>query len=151
MEKINETKDCIAHWITKVHLKLKNSMSQKVKQFNLTVEQRTILLLLFENDPMTQSEICKETSSEASNITMTLKRMKENGYIEKSKHPTDKRTTLISPTKKAYEIEDELTQIGEDGLNYLLNDISEEEHEIALKVMKEIYKKVLKEEFDNLL
>lgn len=151
MEKINETKECIAHWITKSHLKLKNSMTQKIKQYNLTVEQRTILLLLFENESMTQSEICKETSSEASNITMTLKRMKDNEYIKKSKHPTDKRTTLISPTKKAYDLEEELKKVGEDSLNYLLSDISQEEHDIALKVMKEIYQKILKEEFDNLI
>ncbi len=146
-----ETQECIAHWITKVHLKLKNSMAQKVKEYNLTVEQRTILLLLFENESMTQSQICKETSSEASNITVTLKRMEQNDYIKKAKHPKDKRTTLIYPTKKALDVEEELKQIGIDSLNYLLGDIDEGEHEIALKVLKEIYKKVLLEEVDPLL
>jgi len=151
MENNLEMKECIAHWITKVHLKLKNSMTQKVKQYNLTVEQRTILLLLFEKESMTQSEICKETSSEASNITMTIKRMAENGFIKKTKHPTDKRTTLIFPTTKAYAIEEKLKKMGEDSLDYLLSEISQEEHDIALKVMKELYKKTLQEEFENLL
>lgn len=146
-----ESKDCIANWISKAHLKLRGSLSQKLKKYSLTVEQRQILLLLYENKSMTQSEICKETSSEPSNITVTLKRMEQNDYVLKSKHPSDKRTTLIHPTKKAFEIELELKQIGVDSLDYLLEEVSEKEHDIALKVIKQMYKKALEEEFDSLL
>ncbi|RXJ77092.1 hypothetical protein CRV03_07455 [Arcobacter sp. F155] len=146
-----EDKDCIANWISKVHLKSKNNFTQKIKKYNLTVEQRVILLLLFENKSMTQSEICKETVSESSNVTVTLKRMEQNGYIIKSKHPKDKRTTLIHPTQKAYDIEFELKQIGVESLDYILEDVSKEDHDIAIKVLKEIYKKILKQEFEELL
>ncbi len=143
-----ETKDCIAHWVSKVHIKLKQSMANKVKEYNLTVEQRTILLLLFDNESMTQAQICKETDSEASNITVTLKRMEQNGFISKAKHPTDKRTTIITATKKAQNLKEDLQQMGLNSLEYLLKDISEDEHDIALNVMKTIYKKALQEELE---
>lgn len=146
-----ELSDCIAHWITKSHVKLRNSLSQKLKQYNMTVEQRQILLLLYDQKSMTQSEICKETLSEASNITVTLKRMEQNGFIVKSKHPKDKRTTLISLTEKSLELEQELKEIGERNLKYLLSEVTDEEHAIALDVLKKIFKKALQEEFESLI
>lgn len=146
-----ENKDCISLWISKAHLKLKNSLAQKLRKYNLTVEQRLILMYLYENESMTQREICKETLSEASNVTVTLKRMEQNGFIVKSKHPNDKRTTLISVTQKARDIEEEMQELGDDNLDTLLKDVDDKEKEIAVKVMKQIYQKALKEEFDSLL
>ena len=151
MKKSAETYDCLAHWITKTQVKLRNSLTQKIKQYNITVEQRQILLLLYQHSSMTQSEICKETLSEASNITVTLRRMEQNDLIVKSKHPKDKRTTLISLTDKALKLEQEMKDVGKNNLQYLLEDVSPKEHEIALKVLKKIYKKALQEEFDSLM
>lgn len=146
-----EDKECIANWISKLHLKSKGDLSQELRKYNLTVEQRQILLLLIENKSMTQSQICKETLSEPSNVTVTLKRMEQNDYISKSKHPKDKRTTLVYPTQKALDIEIDLKQIGVDSLDYLLEDVSQEEHDIAIKVMKQMYKKLLLKEVDKLM
>jgi len=146
-----ENKDCIANWIGKAHLKLRGSMSQKLKKYNLTVEQRQILLLLYGYESMTQSEICKETLSESSNVTVTLKRMEQNGYIKKAKHPKDKRTTLIYPTQQALDIEYDLKKVGVDSLDYLLEDVSQEEHDIAVEVIKKMYKKALQEEMESLM
>lgn len=150
MENANTT-DCLANWLTRVHLKLKTSINKKLKTYNLTVEQRAILLLLYENSSMSQSEICKQTLSEASNITVTLKRMGENGYIIKSHHPTDKRTTLISLSKKACDLEKKLKQIGKDNLNELLYGISEDERDTTIDVLKKIYKNILYQEIEKLV
>ncbi|WP_108063303.1 MarR family winged helix-turn-helix transcriptional regulator [Poseidonibacter lekithochrous] len=146
-----ENKDCIANWISKAHSKLRTSMSQKLKQYNLTVEQRQILLLLYGFKSMTQSEICKETLSESSNITVTLKRMEQNDYILKAKHPKDKRTTLIYPTQKAMNIEKDLKEVGVNSLDYFLEDVTEEEHDIAVSVIKKMYKKALEEELESMM
>ncbi|WP_164072454.1 MarR family winged helix-turn-helix transcriptional regulator [Poseidonibacter lekithochrous] len=146
-----ENKDCIANWISKAHSKLRTSMSQKLKQYNLTVEQRQILLLLYGFKSMTQSEICKETLSESSNITVTLKRMEQNDYILKAKHPKDKRTTLIYPTQKAMDIEKDLKEVGVNSLDYFLEDVTEEEHDIAVSVIKKMYKKALEEELESMM
>ena len=126
-------------------------MSQKLKKFNLTVEQRQILLLLYSHESMTQSEICKETLSESSNVTVTLKRMEQNGYILKAKHPKDKRTTLIYPTQQAMDIEYDLKKVGVDSLDYLLEDVTQEEHDIAVEVIKKMYKKALQEELESMM
>lgn len=145
MDKKIEEKDCLAKWITKTHLKLRANLNQKIKKYNLTVEQRQILLLLFKNSSMTQREICKETLAEPSNINVTLKRMEQNNYILKQKHPKDKRTTIICPSKKALELKNEIINIGKNNLEIFLSDI-EEEKEITIEVLKKVFKKIEEKE-----
>lgn len=151
MDNIYQKEDCFASWVTKVHLTFKNRLYQDIKQYNLTLLQRQILLVLFENHTMSQRQICEETISEASNMTATLKRMELNGYIYKVKHPEDKRASLIKPTQKALDIKEALIEIGNEENDSLFDGIDKNEKEIAIKVLKEIYKKSLQEEYENQL
>ncbi|RBQ29643.1 hypothetical protein CRU91_03325 [Aliarcobacter vitoriensis] len=146
-----EIQDCIIDSVSNVYLRFKKNMTQKLKKYNLTFEQSQILKLLFDNQAMSQSEICKKTSSDASNITMILKRMNENGYIEKSQHPKDKRTTIISASQKAFDLKDELDRISDHNLCCSLDNISKEEYQIALKVIREMNRQLLQEEFNKLI
>lgn len=150
MNKNTQNDDCFAHWIAKAHFTFKNRLSQDLKQYNLTVLQRQILLLLFENDSMTQRQICEETISEASNMTATLKRMEQNDYICKVKHPEDKRAVLIRPTKKAFELQEQLEEFGNND-EFLFDGIDEKDQETVVKVLKEIYKNSLQEQLENKL
>jgi len=142
----NIDNSCFGFWITRVYNKLRNSLSHKLKKYDLTIEQRQILLVLYQFGAMSQRELCEKTFSEPSNITVTLNRMKQRDLISKLKHPNDNRALLITPTKKALKLKKELQNIGSDNTLSLLEGIEPQKQQIAIEVLQQMYQKSLENE-----
>lgn len=150
-EQITDEKTCLAFLISKVQLKLRHRLNQKLRKYDITLEQRQIILKLFTYGAMSQRELCEKTLTEPSNINMTLKRMEQRGYIRKIKHPKDKRASLIEATPKALELREELVQAGQDNLGQLLEGIDQEKIDNTFEVLQQMYKNALEEELNNSL
>ncbi len=150
-EQITDEKACLAFLISKVQLKLRHRLNQKLRKYDITLEQRQIILKLFTYGAMSQRELCEKTLTEPSNINMTLKRMEQRGYIRKIKHPKDKRASLIEATPKALELREELVQVGQDNLGQLLEGIDQEKIDNTFEVLQQMYKNALEEELNNSL
>ena len=118
---------------------MKNKMSAQLKPYGITPEQRAILLLICKYGAMTQKAICDLLNMEPANMTVTLKRLIASGYIEKIDHPSDSRAYLISVTKKAQNIENELVKMGEDMVELITKGICEKEQEATLKTLTKIF------------
>lgn len=97
--------------IGRVKKKMHKRMSDLLKPYELTPEQRAILLTLSANGPMTQAQICNLTSTEASNLSTTLKRLLQKDYITRVDHPNDPRAYLIEASQKAHFIIKELSNL----------------------------------------
>ena len=97
--------------IGRVKKKMHKRMSDLLKPYELTPEQRAILLVLSTNGSMTQAQICNVTSTEPSNLSTTLKRLLQKGYISRIDHPNDPRAYLIKTTEKANNIIEELSTL----------------------------------------
>lgn len=147
----NNENICIAFLIAKLNLKLRNRLNKKLSTYGMTIEQRLIILKLIKHGAMSQRELCERTLTEASNLTITLKRMEQRGYIRKVKHPIDKRALLIEATSKACSLEKELKDLGMNNTKSLLLGIDESKINIAKEVLQEMYNKVLKEEYEEVL
>lgn len=130
--------ESIAIIINKLKLKLKSKMEQKLKPFDLTTEQRAILLVLFENGAITQKKICGLIGAEPSNMSITLKRLISKGLIQKIDHPTDTRAYLVEITPEANKLIDTLYNLREDIVKLLVKDISEDELQITIKTLKKM-------------
>jgi len=94
--------------IARVKNKMRRRMNEKLKPYGLTAEQRAILLALCREGAMTQAQLCDLTSTEPSNLSVTLKRLLAKAYIEKTPHPDDPRAYLVRPTEKTQAIEQTL-------------------------------------------
>jgi len=101
----------IGYWIAKLKNKMKRQMSDNLKVYDLTPEQRSILIILFDEGAMSQREIGELKSMEPSNLTVTLRRLVDKDYITKSKHPTDTRAYLVELTEKAKKICPQLKEL----------------------------------------
>lgn len=152
MDSMNNNENiCIAFLIAKLNLKLRNRLNKKLNTYGMTIEQRLIILKLIKHGAMSQRELCEKTLTEASNLTITLKRMEQKGYIRKVKHPIDKRALLIEVTPKACSLEKELKDLGMNNTKSLLLEIDESKINIAKEVLQEMYNKILKEEYEEVL
>ncbi|WP_044417771.1 MarR family winged helix-turn-helix transcriptional regulator [Halarcobacter anaerophilus] len=150
-KKRDEDKACLGFLIARVHSKLRQRLNQKLRKYEITIEQRQIILKLFTYGAMSQRELCEKTLTEPSNLTMTLKRMEQKGYIRKIKHPKDKRALLIEATPKAFELKKELAQVGQNNIEQLLEGVEQEKIDTTFEVLQEIYKKALEEDINNSL
>lgn len=81
-----------------------------LKIFQLTFPQYLVLLALWDNDGLPITTIGSQTGMGIGTLNPILKRMAENEWIEKSQHPTDKRTMLISLSAKAKESKQPINQ-----------------------------------------
>ena len=81
-----------------------------LKKFQLTFSQYLVLLALWDNDGIPVMTIGSQTGMGIGTLNPILKRMAENEWIEKSQHPTDKRTMLISLSAKAKESKQPINQ-----------------------------------------
>lgn len=66
------------------------------------------LLALYEEEPLTQRELCERVRIEQSTMAYTLQRMERGGLIERTADPDDGRRVQITLTPKARALEDTL-------------------------------------------
>lgn len=68
------------------------------------------LLALYEQEGMTQNELCAEVRIDQSTMAHTLKRMDRDGLVERTPDPADRRRSLVTLTERARELESSLVQ-----------------------------------------
>lgn len=81
-----------------------------LKKFHITFSQYLVLLALWDNDGISVMTIASQTGMGIGTLNPILKRMAENEWIEKSQHPTDKRTMFICLSAKAKESKQPINQ-----------------------------------------
>lgn len=124
--------------IAGVKNKMRKQMNDRLKPYDLTAEQRAILLILCDKGAVTQAQLCELTSMEPSNLSVTLKRLKNKNYIEKADHPNDPRAYLVQATESARNIADTLEQLSTTFGTDFLKDIDSG----ALKITCETLRKI---------
>lgn len=138
MNKTDQSCKNLGFLIANIKNKMRKRMNDKLKPYNLTPEQRAILLLLDEKGNLTQMQLSELVSMEPSNLSMTLKRLENKKYIEKTDHPEDPRAYLVKMTEKAKNIIIELTQLGIITSENLFEGIDNSDLYITCETLKKI-------------
>lgn len=126
--------------IASIKNKMRKRMNDQLKPYDLTAEQRAILLILCNKGAMTQSQLCDLTSMEPSNLSTTLKRLENKNYIEKVDHPDDPRAYLVRATQLTLTVADELSKLSATSREGLFNDIEESDLRIMCETLRKLDK-----------
>ena len=70
-----------------------------LKAIGLTYTQYIIFLVLWEKDGLSVGEICKRLMLDSGTLSPVLKKLRQQGYIEKSQSPADERSFIITLTE----------------------------------------------------
>ncbi len=130
--------ESIGMLINRIKQKLKNRMSDRLKKYDLTTEQRAILMTLAEKGALTQSKVCEMTGAEPSNMCVTLKRLIAKDLVRKIDHPEDARAYLVEATPKAMELVPMLQALSAQVSGSLFDGISEEDIEITVRTLNKM-------------
>ncbi|WP_432097595.1 MarR family winged helix-turn-helix transcriptional regulator [Streptomyces sp. bgisy100] len=90
---------------------LERALRDRIAAFGVVPGQFAQLLALYEQDGLTQRELCERVQIEQPTMANTLRRMERDGLVERVPDPNDGRQALVLLTDRAHEIRDGLVAI----------------------------------------
>jgi DNA-binding MarR family transcriptional regulator len=88
---------------------MKREMSKVLSEFSLTVEQWSIMSVLWYSDKaLKQSDLVKYTLKDKFSTSKIIGRLEKYGWVVKEPDPDDSRVTLIVKTEKSLDVQDKI-------------------------------------------
>lgn len=88
------------------------SYTPLLEPFGLTYPQYLVLLALWAGDrPMTVGEIGDRLRLDSGTITPVLKRLENDGIVERRRDPADERRVIVSLTERGDRLQDDLAHV----------------------------------------
>jgi DNA-binding MarR family transcriptional regulator len=105
----------------------------------ITPEQWTVLIFLWEKDGVTQQELCNATFKDKPSMTRLIDNMERLYLVVRISDKNDRRTNLIHLTKTGKDLEKKARVIANETLKEALNGISVEELKVSQEVLRKIF------------
>lgn len=117
---------------------------QRLKKYDLTVEQLQVMKHMSIERGQTQIELSSTIGKSPANVTRILDRLEVKGRIARQSNPEDRRTTLVFLTEKGKVLKDEVLCLFDALGTELVADIAPEKQRIAFEVLGLIKGKIEK-------
>ena len=106
---------------------------------DISPEQWTILLALWEKDGVTQQELCNATFKDKPSMTRLIDNMERQHLVVRISDKRDRRTNLIHLTKTGRELENQAFVIANQTLKEALDGVPLEDLKIGQEVLRKIF------------
>ena len=106
---------------------------------DISPEQWTILLSLWEKDGVTQQELCNATFKDKPSMTRLIDNMERQHLVVRISDKRDRRTNLIHLTKTGRELENQAVVIANQTLKEALDGVPLEDLKIGQEVLRKIF------------
>lgn len=87
---------------------LANALRTRIAAYGVAPGQFAQLLALYEEDGITQAQLCHRVQIEQPTMASTLARMERDGLVRRIPDPDDGRRSLVVLTQRARDLEDDL-------------------------------------------
>ena len=125
----------------KVSTAINRKLSRNFRQegIDISPEQWTILLSLWEKDGITQQELCNATFKDKPSMTRLIDNMERQHLVVRISDKSDRRSNLIHLTKTGRELENKAYKIANATLEQALDGISIENLKIGQEVLRKVF------------
>ena len=123
-------------FIAWVHNLSKNQMKylkNKIAEYDLDHEVRYIMMI-YENPNISQDDLVIMSGQSKGNIAKALKKLEDEGYIEREINPDNRRKYMLKTTSKGDELVPKVRQISKDWEKEV--GITEEDNELKKRLME---------------
>lgn len=111
----------------------------RLNGIDISPEQWTILLSLWEKDGVTQQELCNATFKDKPSMTRLIDNMERQHLVVRISDKRDRRTNLIHLTKTGRELENQAFVIANQTLKEALAGVPLEDLKIGQEVLRKIF------------
>jgi MarR family 2-MHQ and catechol resistance regulon transcriptional repressor len=126
--------------LERVRLKLGNKTVNYLSEHNLTFNQFKVLEVLYHRGDLNISAITKLTMSTPGNITVVVRNLKRDGWIEAIKDPQDNRASILTIMPKGIEVIEEVFPNHAKHLDEYMQILSDEELDTLYDLLNKVYK-----------
>lgn len=125
----------------KVSAAINRKLHRNFKQAGLeiTPEQWTILLFLWEKDGVSQQELCNATFKDKPGMTRLIDNMERQNYVVRIASKSDRRTNLVYLTRTGRELEDRARLTANRTLKEALAGLTLEELRVSQEVLRKVF------------
>ncbi|WP_264737973.1 MarR family winged helix-turn-helix transcriptional regulator [Cytobacillus firmus] len=134
--------DYISIKIHQTDLALTGYIKAKLAHLNIAPEQNLILMLLWEEDGLSQNEIARRLDKDKSNITRMLSSLEKKGFIKKSMNKEDSRSLNVYLTENGKNLSKHVYPITEEFHSIVTSGITKEELSIVDNVLMKMRRNV---------
>ncbi len=108
--------NAIGFWLHRVYQASRNEMYRRFREHGeeLTPEQWTVLIRLWEKDGRTQSDLSDSTFRDRPTMSRILDGMEARGIVERRVDPNDARARLVHLTRRGHALRKKLVPVVED-------------------------------------
>lgn len=110
----------------------------RLKKYGIGRGQQTLLLTLYENGAMTQEQLARHLKIDKANITRSIDKLEDEGYVIRQRCENDKRAYHILLTDKAYEVREEIIKTVTNWSDVLTKGMSEDEQVLTLRLLSKM-------------
>ncbi|PLS18320.1 MarR family transcriptional regulator [Bacillus sp. M6-12] len=119
--------DYISIAIHQTDLTLTSYIKNKLAPFNLAPEQNLILMLLWEQDGLSQNDIAEKLDKDKTNIARMVLNLEHKGFIERTISQHDRRSLKVYLSDKGCALGNEIIPITEEFNQLVTNGVTEDE------------------------
>ncbi len=125
----------------KVSAAINRKLSRNFRQggMEITPEQWTVLIFLWEKDGVTQQELCNATFKDKPSMTRLIDNMEKQHLVVRISDKNDRRTNKIHLTRTGKSLENKAKVIASNTLKEALEGITLSDLEISQEVLRAIF------------
>ncbi|WP_339308340.1 MarR family transcriptional regulator [Paenibacillus sp. FSL H8-0317] len=128
--------------VQRAALKLNNYYQKVVTPFDITVDQWEILVVLWEQEGITQKDLAERLHKDQTNVARMLFKLEKKEFIYRVIHETDRRSLRVYLTPKGRDMKDEILAPSKDAYNKTIQGLSKEEVEMFRRILTVMYNNV---------
>lgn len=136
--------DCINFQLSNVQNSVLSYFRKVLLPFGVTPSQYAVLSCLWEQDLQPPSQLAQKLNLDPSTMSGMITRMEGKKLIQRQYRQEDLRTVVIHITEFGSSLQEDIIKAIEDANGFVLEGISEDEHETFLRCLDNIQKNVQK-------
>ncbi|MCI1640446.1 MAG: MarR family transcriptional regulator [Bacteroidales bacterium] len=123
-----------------VHNKFKQYVTEifHSQGFNITPEQFLVMDTLWDEGVLSQQQIADIMIKDKNSVVKLIDGLEERNLVKRISNPSDRRQNLIQVTQYAKDIQDEVTDLAMNAVNFIINGIPKSQLYTFLRVLSKM-------------
>lgn len=138
----SKTDKTMSTWIQlfRAFNKIRAKESLYIQSFDLTMNQFQVLEVLYHRGDLSVGDITTLTMSTPGNITVVIRNLKRDGFVNSIPDPKDKRSSILSVTQKGKDIIEQLFPDHAKNLESYFEVLNDDEMETLFTLLRKLHK-----------
>jgi DNA-binding MarR family transcriptional regulator len=132
---MRDTDGPFGKYITRMYWLQQAWLNERIGSYSIHITQYSILRYLYKHDGTSQERIASDLRIDKSLCSREVRKLEATGYIVRKRDEIDSRKFIIRLTERAWSLEQELVDIGNQLNDEVFAGFSPEEEEIAYQIV----------------